>query len=51
MLVGSGKAAAITNIPAALLVEFFTFALAYVVLNVATAKANAENSFNGLAIA
>jgi aquaporin Z len=28
----------------------FTFALAYVVLNVATAKANANNSFYGLAI-
>ena len=28
----------------------FTFALAYVVLNVATAKANAGNSFYGLAI-
>ncbi len=35
----------------ALLAEFlFTFALAYVVLNVATAKANAGNSFYGLAI-
>jgi aquaporin Z len=35
----------------ALLVEFlFTFALAYVVLNVATAKNNASNSFYGLAI-
>jgi aquaporin Z len=34
-----------------LLAEFiFTFALAYVVLNVATAKANAGNSFYGLAI-
>lgn len=34
-----------------LIVEFlFTFALAYVVLNVATAKANAGNSFYGLAI-
>lgn len=33
------------------LCEFlFTFALAYVVLNVATAKANAGNSFYGLAI-
>ena len=28
----------------------FTFALAYVVLNVATSKDNAENSFYGLAI-
>jgi len=35
----------------ALIAEFlFTFALAYVVLNVATAKANANNSFYGLAI-
>ena len=35
----------------ALLAEFLcTFALAYVVLNVATAKANAGNSFYGLAI-
>ncbi len=35
----------------ALLAEFlFTFALAYVVLNVATAKANSGNSFYGLAI-
>ena len=35
----------------ALLAEFlFTFALAYVVLNVATAKSNAGNSHYGLAI-
>ena len=35
----------------ALLAEFlFTFALVYVVLNVATAKANAGNSYYGLAI-
>ncbi len=35
----------------ALLAEFlFTFALVYVVLNSATAKANADNSFYGLAI-
>lgn len=39
------------TVPQALLAEFlFTFALAYVVLNVATAKANANNSFYGLAI-
>lgn len=39
------------DIPKALLAEFlFTFALAYVVLNVATAKANSGNSFYGLAI-
>lgn len=44
-LVLSGK------IPQAFLVEaLFTFALAYVVLNVATSKANKENSFYGLAI-
>jgi len=36
---------------AALVAEFlFTFALVYVVLNVATAKANSGNSFYGLAI-
>jgi aquaporin Z len=41
----------IKNVPAALLAEFlFTFALAYVVLNTATAKGNAGNSFYGLAI-
>ena len=35
----------------ALIAEFlYTFALCYVVLNVATAKANANNSFYGLAI-
>src|SRR5262249_23629479 len=35
----------------ALLAEFlFTFALVYVVLNVATARANAGNSYFGLAI-
>jgi aquaporin Z len=46
-----GTAAPIKNIPAALLAEFlFTFALAWVVLNVATAKANSGNSFYGLAI-
>ena len=37
--------------PAILLVEFlFTFALVYVVLNVATAKGTTGNSFYGLAI-
>jgi aquaporin Z len=41
----------ITNIPAALAAEFlFTFALAFVVLNVATAKGTANNSFYGVAI-
>ena len=39
------------SIPAALAAEFcFTFALAYVVLNVATAKATSGNSYFGLAI-
>ncbi len=47
----SGTPMDIKNIQAALAAEFlFTFALAYVVLNVATAKANAGNSFYGLAI-
>jgi aquaporin Z len=42
---------AIENVPKALLAEFlYTFALAYVVLNVATAKGTANNSFYGLAI-
>lgn len=39
------------SVPAKLIVEFlYTFALAYVVLNVATAKGTAGNSFYGLAI-
>jgi aquaporin Z len=39
------------NVPAGFASEFlFTFALAYVVLNVATAKATAGNSYFGLAI-
>ena len=39
------------SVPQLVLSEFlFTFALVYVVLNVATAKANAGNSFYGLAI-
>jgi aquaporin Z len=47
----SGAPMNITNVPAALLAEFlFTFALVYVILNVATAKGNANNSFYGLAI-
>lgn len=50
-LVGPGKPMTIVSVPKAMLAEFlFTFALAYVVLNVATAKANANNSFYGLAI-
>lgn len=39
------------NVPPALVAEFlFTFALCYMVLNVATAKGTAGNSFYGLAI-
>jgi aquaporin Z len=51
-LVGkSGTPMQISNIPAAFVAEFlFTFALAYVVLNSATAKGTAGNSFYGLAI-
>ncbi|HST29233.1 MAG TPA: MIP/aquaporin family protein [Chthoniobacterales bacterium] len=47
----SGTPMEITNVPLAMLAEFlFTFALAFVVLNVATAKGTANNSFYGLAI-
>jgi len=47
----AGTSAGLPSVPAALLAEFlFTFALCYVVLNVATAKSNAGNSFFGLAI-
>ncbi len=47
----SGTPMDIKNVPAALLAEFlFTFALAYVVVNVATAKGTSGNSFYGLAI-
>jgi aquaporin Z len=50
-LVAAGKPMEIKNVPAALLAEFlFTFALAYVVLNTATAKGTSGNSFYGLAI-
>ena len=50
-LYGMGKPMTITNVPAAFLAEFlFTFALAYVVLNTATAKGTSGNSFYGLAI-
>ncbi len=43
--------ALVPNVPRALLAEFlFTFALVYVVLNSATAKGTAGNSFYGLAI-
>jgi len=47
----SATVGALPRVPAALLSEFlFTFALCYVVLNVATAKGTAGNSFYGLAI-
>ncbi len=51
-LVGkSGSPMELTNLPQIFAAEFlFTFALAYVVLNSATAKGNANNSFYGLAI-
>ena len=51
-LVGkSGTPMEIKNVPAAFVAEFlFTFALAYVVVNSATAKGTAGNSFYGLAI-
>ena len=51
-LVGkSGTPMEIKNVPAAFVAEFlFTFALAYVVVNSATAKATSGNSFYGLAI-
>ena len=51
-LVGkSGTPMEITNVPVAFVAEFlFTFALAYVVVNSATAKGTAGNSFYGLAI-
>ncbi|HXF62794.1 MAG TPA: aquaporin [Caldilineaceae bacterium] len=48
---GAAVSAVQHNVPMSLLAEFlFTFALAYVVLNVATARANTGNSFYGLAI-
>jgi aquaporin Z len=47
----SGTPMEIKSVPAAFVAEFlFTFALAYVVLNTATAKGTANNSFYGLAI-
>jgi aquaporin Z len=50
-IAGTGTPMDITNVPAALVAEFlFTFALAWVVLNAATAKDTAGNSFYGLAI-
>ena len=48
---GGGNAPGRPDIAKALVAEFlFTFALCYVVLNVATAKGTANNSFYGLAI-
>jgi aquaporin Z len=50
-LVGPGTAADTLDVTKSLIAEFlFTFALAYVVLNVATAKGTSGNSFYGLAI-
>ena len=51
-LVGKGGTPLeVTNIPAVFVAELlFTFALAYVVLNCATAKGTLDNSFYGLAI-
>jgi aquaporin Z len=47
----NGASALLPNVPAVFLAEFlFTFALAYVVVNSATAKGTAGNSFYGLAI-
>jgi aquaporin Z len=48
---GGGHAGALPGVGKELIVEFlFTFALAYVVLNVATAKGTEGNSYYGLAI-
>jgi aquaporin Z len=48
---GAPVSAGTPDVPKALLAEFlFTFALVYVVLNVATAKGTSGNSFYGLAI-
>ena len=50
-LVGAGDSPMVPRVGPALLAEFlFTFALVYVVLNVAMAKATSGNSFYGLAI-
>lgn len=48
--VPTSPAADLPVVPALLAEFLFTFALVYVVLNVATAKGTAENSFYGLAI-
>ncbi len=51
IIAGHQSAGALSGAGKILLAEFlFTFALVYVVLNVATAKANEGNSFYGLAI-
>jgi aquaporin Z len=51
IVVGHAHAGVMPGVGKQLIVEFlFTFALAYVVLNVATAKATEGNSFYGLAI-
>src|SRR5579872_6731428 len=51
IVVGHVGAALTSNVLKELIVEFlFTFALAYVVLNVATARGTEGNSFYGLAI-
>lgn len=51
ILVGHANAGPTANVLKELIVEFlFTFALAYVVLNVATARGTEGNSFYGLAI-
>jgi aquaporin Z len=50
-LKGKGAAPGTIDLTKAIIVEFlFTFALCYVVLNVATAKGTSGNSFYGLAI-
>jgi aquaporin Z len=50
-VIGAGTAGAFASTGKMLIVEFlFTFALAYVVLNVATARGTEGNSFYGLAI-
>ena len=51
VIAGHQSAASLAGVGKVLIAEFlFTFALVYVVLNVATAKANEGNSFYGLAI-
>jgi aquaporin Z len=51
IVVGHSPAAPLANVWKEMIVEFlFTFALAYVVLNVATARGTEGNSFYGLAI-